>query len=558
MFSLPRWALRSAAGCIAAGAFLAPITAKAQDKVSPLPILLESKVGVLLEQTDGPEKIAPPKAVEPPAEAPKAPKSAWLDSPPVHINPRLGNFVVLPKGPGYYSGLDWLMGNYRETPPKSAYPAFALVAPSFFDADFRYIDDPKYTPDALEKLHRVHIGDEWLFGTGGQAWWRHMHEFNSRLTGRTNDYDLLRARVFGDLWYKDSFRIYAEFITAQTFNQDLPPARIDRNRADLLNLFVDIKIGEFDCRPAYLRVGRQELNLGSTRLISTLDWANTRRTFEGVRGFWLGEKWDIDLFWVQPVLVDNTRFDFADHNQNFAGAFLTHRPQKGHALDFYWLYLDNHNRTGPLGLAKDPMYVHTLGTRYVGDKNGYLWDGEVALQLGDRGGAPITAGMATAGVGYNWANAPMNPTVFAYYDWASGDHTPNAGSYNTFTQLFPFGHYYMGFADYVGRQNIRDINFHLYLHPAKWITFNAQYHIFRLDSATDALYAPSGAPTRVRTNGSAGGAVGQELDLLVNFHLDRRSDLLVGYSKLNAGEFISNTGPHRSPELLYLMYNIRW
>jgi hypothetical protein len=497
------------------------------------------------------------ESIAAPAEA-KPPRSAWLDSPLTHYYPRAGNFAIPPKGPGYYSGLDWLRGDWREAAPKSAFVPFGLMQPSFFDADWRYIDDPKYNPDLFEKLHRVHLGDNWLFGTGGQMWWRHMHEINSRLTGRTNDYDLVRARMYGDLWYQDSFRIYAEFITAQSFNEDLAPQRIDQNRADLLNLFVDIKIAEFNCRPAYLRVGRQELNIGSTRLISSLEWANTRRTFEGVRGFWLGEKWDVDLFWVRPVLVQNSRFDFADHNQNFAGAFVTHRPEKGQAIDFYYLYLDNHNRTAPLGIVNAPTVVHTLGSRYSGDKNGYLWDFEGAFQLGDRGGADIAAGMATAGVGYNWSKAPMNPTVWAYYDWASGDHSPNAGSYNTFNQLFPFGHYYLGFADYVGRQNVRDINFHLYLYPAKWVTFNAQYHIMRLDSATDALYAPNGTPTRVRTNGSAGGAIGQELDLLVNFHLGKHSDFLVGYSRLNAGEFISNTGPHRSPELFYAMYNFRW
>jgi hypothetical protein len=98
----------------------------------------------------------------------------------------------------------------------------------------------------------------------------------------------------------------------------------------------------------------------------------------------------------------------------------------------------------------------------------------------------------------------------------------------------------------------------LYLNPTKWITFNAQYHFFALDSSTDAMYNAAGVPIRFSKNGSAGGVIGQELDLLVNFHLSKRTDFQVGYAKLNAGEFISNTGNGRSPELFYLMYNIRW
>jgi hypothetical protein len=224
----------------------------------------------------------------------------------------------------------------------------------------------------------------------------------------------------------------------------------------------------------------------------------------------------------------------------------------------YYLFLDNSNATTTQGLTTAPTSLHTLGTRYVGDRNGFLWDFEAALQLGQRGPANICAGMATAGLGYNFCDLPMNPTVWAYYDWASGDGTPNAGDYNTYNQLFPFGHYYMGWIDLVGRQNIRDWNFHIWLYPAKWVTFITQFHFFSLDQSRDALYNVAGAPSRVRLNGSAGGVVGQEMDLILNFHVTKHSDILTGYSRLNSGNFIGNTGNGRSPELWYLMYNVRW
>src|SRR5205823_5762836 len=142
-------------------------------------------------------------------------------------------------------------------------------------ADFRYVDDPKYSPDFLEELHRIHLGDYWLFATGGELRWRHVHEFNSRLTGKTNEFDLIRARIFGDIWYKDTFRIYAELISANIANQDLAPLRTDEDRLDFQNLFFDVKIGEFDGKPVYVRAGRQELLFGSQRLISPPDWSNT-------------------------------------------------------------------------------------------------------------------------------------------------------------------------------------------------------------------------------------------------------------------------------------------
>ena len=586
MFSLSRWFGRVAACGIAASALWTSALCEGQEPGGSEPKAPTNRPGAMLlppqvspppvTSTSKSASVPPPAASDSAASGEKAgelipapkvetgvpvveqPKSAWLDHPIVHPVPRLGWFYVPPKGPGYYSLSDHIHGIERDKAPKSAWPAFALMHPSFFDNDFRYVDDPKYDAAWWEKLHRIHIGDNWLFATGGQAWWRHMHEFNARLTGKTNDYDLLRFRQYGDLWYRDSFRIYAEFIAATVVNQDLPIAKIDENRADFLNLFIDVKLCEIHCRPVYLRVGRQELNIGSTRLISSLDWANTRRTFDGVRAFYLGDKVDVDAFMTHPVIIENARLDHADTNIFFGGTYLTYRPQKGQNIDLYYLYLDNHTNFTTQGITHAPTLVHTLGTRYVGDKCGKLWDFEAAYQLGQRGPADISAGMVSAGLGHNWSHLPMNPTIWGYYEWASGDRNPNAGTFNTFNQLFPFGHYYFGFIDDVGRQNIRDASMHLYLNPAKWITFNAQYHFFSLDAAKDALYGPNSLGLRRSPNGTAGGVVGQELDLLMNFHLGPRSDFLIGYSKLNSGEFISNTGPGRSPELWYLMYNVRW
>jgi hypothetical protein len=155
----------------------------------------------------------------------------------------------------------------------------------------------------------------------------------------------------------------------------------------------------------------------------------------------------------------------------------------------------------------------------------------------------------------------MQPQLWAYYDYASG--TPNlagTGAFETFNQLFPFGHYYFGYIDAIGRENIHDLNFQATVYPSKWITGIAQYHIFRLDQARDALYGTSpGYPINRRSvTGAAGTDVGQELDLFVNITLDRHSTVQVGYSKFFEGDFIRETGVSTSPELFYVNYYIRW
>ena len=47
----------------------------------------------------------------------------------------------------------------------------------------------------------------------------------------------------------------------------------------------------------------------------------------------------------------------------------------------------------------------------------------------------------------------LSPRAYLEFDYASGDKKPG-GNVGTFNQLFPNGHSYLGYIDYIGRQNI--------------------------------------------------------------------------------------------------------
>ena len=484
----------------------------------------------------------------------------WKAVPRIRPLPRPGFFQVPPTGPGYYSLLDQLRGDCSQAPPKFPYPRFGAFQQPFFDADnFGYLDDPKNTEtDLFDPLKRIHPTPNTLFVTGGELRDRYENRTNDRLGQRDNVYNLSRVRLYGDLWYKDDLRLYAEFIGAYTSNQDLRPLPTDENKADFLNLFVDAKLFEIDGKPAYVRVGRQELLFGSQRLISPLDWANTRRTFQGVRGFRQGEKLDVDFFWAQPVVPNANKLDSVDNNQNFAGAWATYRPAKGRSIDAYYLVLDNTSRVTQLGLGRAPFTRHTFGGRYAGSDGNFLFDTELAMQLGVQDRQTVVAGMATQGLGYNFKGAPLNPTVWAYYDYASGGR---GGANHTFNQLFPFGHYYLGWLDQVGRQNIHDLNFHLYTYPAPWLTTWLQFHSFWLADSKDALYNAAGNAIRRDARGRSGSHVGEEIDAVANFHLTKHADVLLGYSQLFGGEFLRNTrtaNASSNSAFFFLQTSYRW
>ncbi len=477
---------------------------------------------------------------------------------------------IPPTGPGYYSLKDQLLGNCQEKPPTPGYARNFAQPQGFFDVNFSYIDK-KSDPTFLEKMHRIHLGDDWLFGTGGEYRLRYNSENNSRLTGVRNDYELSRLRIFGDLWYQDKFRAYVEYIDASSFNQNLRPALNDRNWGDLLNAFIEVKTLNIDDENVYARIGRQQMLLGSQRMISPLDWANAMRTFDGVRMYRRSEKFDVDAFWMKPVIPNANHFDAPDQRQDFAGLYTTYRFKPDQILDLYYLYLGNNdvkgtgkaNGVGALQLT--PYDYHTVGARLAGktntilsrnEKNEFLWDFENMYQMGSRGSGDISAGNSSSGVGYHFGDAPMNPTFWMYYDYASGSRSIQGT--NTFNQYYPLGHYYLGWLDYAGRSNVEDLNFHMYLYPSKWITFNAQYHLFQLANAKDALYNTSSGVLRSDPTGRAGRDVGSELDLIVNWHLSPTTDIVTAYGHMFAGDFLRATGPSGNLNSFWLIYNVRW
>jgi hypothetical protein len=487
----------------------------------------------------------------------------WSHVPPLRRPDRVGYFVIAPDKPGYYSLLFLLLDEPSPTLPRLPYPPVSGDGYSFYDADYRYLENPRFGEvDLFALLKRIHPTDAWLLSFGGEARLRFMDENGGyqRITGQVNTDFWYRSRVYADVWYRDWLRAYVEMSDARVFDTKFPLST-DLDRADFLNLFADAKLFSLAQQPAYARIGRQELYFGSQRLVSPSDWSNVRRTFQGVRAFWLGRKWTVDAFWVQPVLIRPTQADPPDHNQNFTGLWTRYRPYKGQAIEAYYLDLDNHNpgvAIGRGGIAGS-YNVSTLGARYSGDFRHFLWDFEGMYQLGAWSNQIISAGAVTTGLGYQFANVPMNPQFWIYHDFASGSQNPNGTIHGTFNQLFAWGHLYFGYLDLVGRQNIDDISVQFGFWPTKWILTTFQNHVFHLVSARDALYNASGVPIRSSPMGTAGTYVGDEIDITTNIHLDLHNDIFLGYSKLFAGAFIHRTaGPQTGPSLFYVTYSLKW
>ncbi len=430
----------------------------------------------------------------------------------------------------------------------------------FYDNDFSYLDDPCYDGHLLGERFKD-LDYEWgnhksTLDVGGQYRLRFHDEINMRglgLTGLDDQFLLRRLRLFANWRVSDGFRIYAEYLDASTDAEDFLPRAIEENPHEMQNLFMDVRLWDSNLGELWVRPGRQELLYGSQRLISPLDWANTRRTFDGAKLFLENEDWSLDGFWVRPIFGESQSLDSPEGTQEFYALWWSYQADPKKVLEAYWIGYGDYE--APF-LTADTFIFQTVGGHWKGEQDQWLTEVEGAYQFGSFGAFNHSAGFITIGGGRDMKNLPWNPVLWVYYDWASGDDTIGNG----FNQLFPLGHKYLGFMDFFARTNIEDFNVLLEATPAeKWKTL-IWWHVFNLQNGNDVPYRINGLPYTYTPGGSR--YLGQEIDLAATWNQTARMSWLFGYSHFFTGDWF-RTNPTPPPftgdaDFVYIQWQLNF
>ena len=434
---------------------------------------------------------------------------------------------------------------------KSAY------AGVFYANNFSYLNDPCYDGPSFfgDSLKGMLNGK---LDVGGEARVRYHNEKNFRglgLTGRDDNFFLTRYRMFANWRVNDYFRVYGEYLYADSGGERFNNRPIEENRGEIQNLFFDAKLTE----SLLLRVGRQEMLFGAQRLISPLDWANTRRTFQGVRGTYSGANWTLDGFFVNPLnrnAANEDKIDDANENIDFYGVYASNTATSLGTIDTYYLGLNNQILN---------FDYHTIGSRVAGASDGgllYSFEGGVQFGSNSPGYGNHNAGFATGGLGRQLnictRHGAWKPTVWFWYDWASGgDDVPAARGDNGFDHLFPLAHKYLGFMDLFGRRNINDANVQFITPLMGKVSLLAWYHYFFLDQSTTP-YSVVMTPFNA-ANAAGNRELGQEIDFAFNAAINPRMNVLVGYSYFNSGQYYKSTpGVPTSADAEFFWTQFQW
>ncbi|HUG43930.1 MAG TPA: alginate export family protein [Acidobacteriota bacterium] len=412
----------------------------------------------------------------------------------------------------------------------------------------------KFIPLSQDGRHYLSLGGELR---GRSEFWSGFG-FGSRRPD-ADTFGLLRTRLHGDLQLGGPVRVFVEGKSALAAGRQLPGGfrTLDVDAVDVQNAFVDFHIPAGGDRRLTVRTGRQELQFGRQRLVSPLDWANTRpRIFDGFRASVRGSDWQADGFWTRQVRVRKYSFNTRDSGVDFYGLYaVAPSVLASSSLEFYWLGLD---RT--VGASSERR--HTTGGRLGGRLGQSPWDIDVegAYQFGSFSGGEgptgIRAYMLAWQLGYNLAKNGR-PRFTVGLDYASGDRDPTDRRQRTFDPLFPLGHAYLGYIDAVGRRNVFALSQGLSYSPVMRLKLDLDGHFFWLAKRGDALYDAGGQVLRAG-DPSAPRRTGTEIDLTGSFRLDRRLTATSGYSRFFAGPFLKATGAARDANFGYLALQFLW
>jgi hypothetical protein len=449
-------------------------------------------------------------------------------------------------------------------PAKPATPPKYTV--SRWDESYGYLSNPDNRTDFLDPLKFVPLdqtGD--IYATfGGQVRDRYEY-FNHNLFGdgpQTRDgYNLARITENMDLHIGPDLRVFLQGASAFETGRDSGPRPPDRDELDLEQGFGEFTLPICDEASLVLRAGRQYLQYGAERLIGPADWLNARHNFDGFRADLDSPDNGLDFFIVRPVLVEPYKFDSSDDKNALVGLYDTLKlpeflPESASKLEVYALYLDRLNATVATLAGTGTEDVYTLGTRFTAMHKPFDFDVEGDYQLGSFLSNDINAYSFATKDGFTFAGVPMHPRAFIGFDIASGG-SANSGTVGTFNQLYPSGHGQFGNIDAIGRQNIIDVNPGLdltlleHLQGIDLLKLRISYYEFWRESLSDAVYTASG--TILRAAGTSRDPyVGDELDFLLNWQIDRHLASYFGYSHFFPGGFIRATGPNQGIDFFYM------
>jgi hypothetical protein len=414
------------------------------------------------------------------------------------------------------------------------------------DQDWSFLENPANRTDPFDSLEYIplkaaepdwyaSIGAEIRYGNesiGNDGWGAKPYE---------NSYLLMRNLLITDFHLGSRLRFFGEFESDDENGRIGGPRPVDDAWLDSLAAFIEAELGPTPAGPTLL-FGREELSLGSGRLVGTRNFANVQQSFTGFRSQADVGSVHLDALDVRPDEDNPQVFDEpSSPGTSLWGVYASTKPTFTRPeIDAYYLGIVRDQYTIARGTGRELR--HSIGTRFARpfepNAVGLDYDDDAVYQFGTFAGHPISAWALMTSTAWHFGPSPASPRFLLKADIASGDD-PNARTVGTFDPYFGLSP--VQATTGAGLANAIDI------HPSVTTEFGPvsagiEYMWYWRQRVTDGLYGLPGTLLRP-PSGSLAHFVGDRPGATATWQIDRHAYVQGYYGFFTAGTFIHESGP---------------
>lgn len=357
---------------------------------------------------------------------------------------------------------------------------------------------------------------------------------------RPEEEDILLARVLGGVTAQtSSLTARVQFSYHEQAGRASGDRPTDAGSLDLHQAYIQWKPTD----TVSVKLGRQEMPLGSGRLFSLRNGPNIRLAFDAAQASFDHPKIRSMTFYGRPV---ENRADAFDDRPNLGlqvwGIYNTLKSiaNTDQNLDLYYIGYDREQAR--FGTRSGREMRHSLGLRYFGAAAEFDWNVEAVVQGGRYAGGDIGAWTIASDVGRQFSNLPLEPRLGLKANVTSGDDDNSDLRLGTFNPLFPNLSYFSE-AALLSPQNHIDVQPSLRLNLTDRLLMTAAADVFWRTRSTDAVYrAPSfGVPV-----GSPDRRTGTQYDVEFRWRARKEVDIAFGFVRWEPASPLRDIGAEPS------------
>jgi hypothetical protein len=279
-----------------------------------------------------------------------------------------------------------------------------------------------------------------------------------------------------------------------------------------------------------LTIGRQKVNKGAQRLMGALEWANTSRSFDGVR--LSNGEWDFfaGQLALNPVSNYDVQVGLAANKNQYGETMLIYKSDSSKANQQF-------THTGPTGMISH----YTLNHRFDQKMGKVRVEAEGSIQWGRKYGADLEAW-----AGHAKLSTPVSGSMTAFLEGNIATGGSSDGTINTFDNLFPTNHLFYGYGDRQGLSNMTSLSGGVVWQARKDLSLEISAHTFSLYDEEDGWYGVGGGMNKIGgvnaidATGNSGKDIGSELDFNAKWRLDNKTMFMGGVTVFQPGDFVKS------------------